>query len=142
MKIKVVCLSDDKALAPCLGDLAEFDLDHGTREDAATLLRNHHPDVVVLDIREYHGALALVEALRRWQTGVRILLIVDDQEDDQVLLRLLFAGVMGYVNHSHVPTRLRAAVLAVQQDQAWVPRQAVTHFIDTIAALDHNRSMH
>ncbi len=138
MKTKVVCLTTDRGLEQVLQSLGEFELNIGSQQEARALLNYSNPDVVVLDIRGRHEALALVEAMRRWQPGARILLFVDDKEDDQVLLRFLFAGAMGYIHQSHIASRLRTAILAVQQDQAWVPRQVISHFIDTLAALKHN----
>ncbi len=134
--ISVLCLGHDKGLHLSLSDLSGFAISFGSPDEIRMLVSRLRPDVVVFDIRENKEGLAQVEALRRWQPRVRILLIVDDKEDDQVLLRYLFAGVMGYVTQSHLPMRMGAAILAVNQGQAWVPRQAVTHFIDAMAALD------
>lgn len=138
MKIKVTCLSADKGLEHYLQSPDEFELSIGLPQEARALLNCSQPDVIVLDIRGHHEALALVEAVRGWQPGGRTLLLVDDKEDEQVLLRFLFAGAMGYIHQSHIASRLRAAVLAVQQDQAWVPREVVAHFIDTLTALKQN----
>ncbi len=138
MNNRVLCLSNDNGLAARLGTLDGLDLKHASPSHAQTWLESIHPDVVVLDIRDDSAALTRIEALQRWQPGVRILLIVDEQEDDQVLLRFLFAGVVGYITHLQAQRCLHTTIVALQQNQAWLPRQMVSQLIDTITTLNKN----
>ncbi len=141
MNTKVACISTDTSLASHLNAIDGFELDVGSPQEARPLLHKTHHDVVVLDIRNHHAALSLIEAIRRWQPGVRILLLVDDNSDEQTLMQLIFAGALGYLNQADIPSRLHTAVLAIQQNQAWVPRHIVSHFINALSTLKQHTAL-
>ena len=135
MNIKVGCISTDTSLTSYLKAFEGLELDISSSQEMRPLLHKAHHDVVILDIRNHHAALALIEAAHRWQPGVRILLLVDNNSDEQTLMQLIFAGALGYLNQTDIPSHLHMAILAIQQNQAWVPRHVVSHFINALSTL-------
>jgi len=136
MRNNIVCLSQrdlTKAWSQQLS--AELTIKFGCIDDAHQLLQDFQPELMVLDIRDEPEALATVEMFGRWQPRLRTLLIVADDCEEKQLMHYLLAGAMGYVRTTELNNQLQRAILAVQQGQAWIPRQAVSSFINTITSL-------
>ena len=87
----------------------------GQGDTALALVRRHHPDVLLTDIR-MPGAdgIALTRAVRRDPslTGTRVLLLTTFAEDDY-LVAAVREGASGYLLKSMPPADIRAAVHAV-----------------------------
>jgi DNA-binding NarL/FixJ family response regulator len=66
--------------------------------------------------------------------------VLDRRQSDEELLRLLWFGIHGYLNHSEVCESLLPAVLAVSQGKIWLPRQVLQEYVENIASSHVNRS--
>lgn len=87
-------------------------------DEALELIRQHHPDVAVLDIQmPGRTGLDVTRAVRaeRLRVGVLILTAYDD---DPFIMSALKAGANGYVLKTAEPEELVAAVRAVHEGQS------------------------
>lgn len=134
MKTKVAYISTDTSLASRLEKVAGIELDIRSPQEARTLINSARHDVVLLDIRNHRSPVTFIESARRWQPGTPILLVADDKADNHLLLQCLCSGAMGYIHQIDIPSQLHAAIVAIQQNQAWVPRHIVSHLINSLTA--------
>jgi len=61
-------------------------------------------------------------------------LVLDRRQSDEELLRLLWFGIHGYLNHSEVGQSLLRAVHAVAEGKIWLPRQILQEYMENIAS--------
>jgi DNA-binding NarL/FixJ family response regulator len=113
--------------------------DDGAR--AAAAVREHRPDVVLMDIRmaEMDGITATA-ALRRLDPAPQVIVLTTFQADEQVL-RALRAGASGFLVKDTPPAEIINAVRVVASGDAIispsVTRTLLTHFGDGQASERH-----
>jgi DNA-binding NarL/FixJ family response regulator len=112
----------------------------GEAEDgvrAVAAVRQHQPDVVLMDIRmpEMDGIIA-TEALRRLEAPPEVIVLTTYQADEQVLSALR-AGAAGFLLKHTPPDDIVNAVRLVASGEAMlspsVTRTLLSHFADTQA---------
>lgn len=139
-----VVLADDQALIRAgLGNLidSEDDLEvvgqATTGREAVALARQHHPDVIVMDIRmpDVDG----IEATRliaddETLTGVRVLVLTTFELDENVL-QALRAGASGFLGKGAAPDELLAAIRTVAAGESLLSPRAtqalISHYLTT-----------
>jgi DNA-binding NarL/FixJ family response regulator len=115
--------------------------DDGAR--AVAVVRQHRPDVVLMDIRmpEMDGITATA-ALRRLEAPPQIIVLTTYQADEQVLSALR-AGASGFLVKDTPPAEIINAVRLVASGEAMlspsVTRTLLTHFSD-VGASDRRRA--
>jgi DNA-binding NarL/FixJ family response regulator len=67
-------------------------------------------------------------------------LVVGPPQADEDLVRILWFGIHGYVEHAEVAESLLAAIHAVSQGRIWLRRQALAEYIENIASWRAHRS--
>ena len=89
-----------------------------TGDEALALIREHRPDVAVLDIQmPGRTGLEVTRAVRAEQLPVGVL-ILTAYDDDPFIMTALQAGANGYVLKSAEPEEIVAAVRAVREGQS------------------------
>ena len=143
MKIRVLLVDDDAlvraGLRMILSSAEDLDLvgevDDGARAVAA--VREHRPDVVLMDIRmpEMDGITATA-ALRRLDAPPQVIVLTTFQADEQVLSALR-VGASGFLLKDTPPAEILNAVRLVAAGDAMlspsVTRTLLSHFGDTEA---------
>jgi DNA-binding NarL/FixJ family response regulator len=87
-------------------------------DEALALIREHRPDVAVLDIQmPGRTGLEVTRAVRAEQLPVGVL-ILTAYDDDPFIMTALQAGANGYVLKSAEPEEIVAAVRAVREGQS------------------------
>ncbi|MEJ7138164.1 response regulator [Amphibiibacter pelophylacis] len=109
-------IRDTLAEAPDLRVVGEA----GDYGELRALLREHTPDVLVLDIQmPGRSGLDVLQVLRDEGSPIRVL-VVSMHPEDQYALRALKAGAWGYVNKGDDPQQLVAAVRSVGQGRKYI----------------------
>lgn len=104
--------------------------------DTLDAVKQLKPQVLVL-----HSGLTdepldrFVGLLQDKSPGTRILLLIDDQEDD-LILRALAGGARGYIVEADIAFFMTKAVHAINLGEAWVPRRMVGNILDHIQFLE------
>jgi DNA-binding NarL/FixJ family response regulator len=106
----------------------------GTVEEAVAVIRERHPDVVLLDVHmPSGGGLAVVSALALELPDVRFLaLSVSDAPED--VIELVHAGARGYVTKTIDPGELADAVRRVAAGDAVFSPRLAGFVLDAFAA--------
>ena len=144
MTIKVLLIDDDAlvraGLRTILSSAEDLEVvgeaDDGAR--AAAAVREHRPDVVLMDIRmaEMDGITATA-ALRRLDNPPQVIVLTTFQADEQVMSALR-AGASGFLVKDTPPTEIINAVRLVASGDAIispsVTRTLLSHFSDTQAS--------
>ncbi|CAG1001459.1 Response regulator GacA [Anaerolineae bacterium] len=79
-----------------------------------------HPDVLILDVcANDHNTLAVIEPVQR-ELGATKIIALSDTENSDFALRLLRAGVKGYLTHLDAVGELVSAVQTVAHDQVFL----------------------
>lgn len=109
-------IRDTLAEAPDLRVVGEA----GDYGELRVLLRDHTPDVLVLDIQmPGRSGLDVLQVLRDEGSPIRVL-VVSMHPEDQYALRALKAGAWGYLNKGDDPQQLVAAVRTVGQGRKYI----------------------
>ncbi len=83
--------------------------------EALALIREHSPDVLVLDM-EMPGMTGVEAARRLRATGIEVrILVLSAYDDDEYVAELLANGADGYLTKDEAPERIVAAVRGVAQ---------------------------
>lgn len=91
----------------------------GDGDAVLALVREHAPDVVVLDVTmPKKNGLEVTRQLREAELDVRIL-ILSMHDDPEYVLQAVRAGADGYVLKDVAPSELRDAVLAVHEGREY-----------------------
>jgi DNA-binding NarL/FixJ family response regulator len=142
--VRVLLVDDDPlvraGLKMILSSADDLDVvgeaDDGAR--AVTAVRNHRPDVVLMDIRmaEMDG-IAATAALRRLVPAPQVIVLTTFQADEQVL-GALHAGASGFLVKDTPPLEIINAVRVVAAGEAIISpsatRTLLAHFGNTQAA--------
>jgi two-component system response regulator NreC len=79
-----------------------------------------HPDVLILDVsREEQGTLAAIESLQRAVPALKIIALSATADND-FALRLLRAGVHGFLSEREAKSELVSAVTTVAEGQVFL----------------------
>jgi DNA-binding NarL/FixJ family response regulator len=100
--------------------------------EALRAVREHHPDVLVLDIRmpEPDG-LAVLRELQREQLPTRVVVLTAEVEEDDVL-EAMRLGVRGVVLKEMAPRMLVECVRKVVAGERWIERRSLSRALDTM----------
>jgi DNA-binding NarL/FixJ family response regulator len=94
-------------------------------EETLSTVRQHRPDVLILDIRmPKQNGLAVLRALRQEQLPTRVLVLTAGLNDDEIL-EALRLGVEGVVLKEMAPQLLVQCVRKVYAGDPWVERQSI-----------------
>jgi DNA-binding NarL/FixJ family response regulator len=141
MTIRVL-IADDQALVrggfrvlvdadPAMNVVAEA----GDGAEAVSLTREHHPDIVLMDIRM--PVLDGIEATRQITTGAdtaesRILILITFDVDEYVFAALR-AGASGFLLKDTSPEELLAAIRVIATGDALLSPKITRHLIEEFA---------
>lgn len=88
--------------------------------EAVAQVRELHPDILILDVcANDHHALDVIEPVQR-ELGATKIIALSDTENREFALRLLRAGVKGYLTHLDAVGELVSAVQTVAHDQVFL----------------------
>ena len=134
--IKVLAVDDHplvrKGIASILSNEGDMQLvgEAGNGREAVDLFRQHHPDVVLMDLRmpDMDGVQA-TQAIRKEYPEARIIALTTYAGDVQVQ-RALKAGARGYILKGRVHRELLEAVRAVHAGQKRIPAEVAAQLAD------------
>lgn len=89
------------------------------------------PCLVVVDGSDLVATLDFVRTLRLEQRTVQLLVLLPKLEDS-VTSPLLRLGVKGLLTYDRAPRELTRAATQVNAGMYWVPRELLTHFVESI----------
>jgi DNA-binding NarL/FixJ family response regulator len=142
MPIRLVLADDHPIVLDGLEQL--FDLEEDFRvvarcrdgEEALTALREHQPDILVLDIRmPGRDGLEVLRAIREEQLPSRVVLLTAALQEDQ-LVEALRLGVGGVVLKEMAPQLLVDAVREIHTGGRWLDKSSVNRALDRLLQRD------
>ena len=104
-----------------------------TAEDAVRLVREHEPDVALLDIHMPGSGIQAAREIVRATPGVAVVMLTQSAEDDD-LFDSLRAGASGYLLKDTDPTRLPELLRGVLAGEAAMPARLVARIMDEFRA--------
>ncbi len=127
--IKVLAVDDHplvrKGIASILANETDMQLvgEAGNGREAVDLFRQHHPDVVLMDLRmpDMDGVQA-TQAIRKDYPEARIIALTS-YDGDQDIYRALEAGVRGYMLKETVHTDVLRAIRTVHSGKRLMPQE-------------------
>src|ERR1700760_3719132 len=127
--IKVLAVDDHplvrKGIASILANEGDMQLvgEAGNGREAVEMFRQHHPDVVLMDLRmpEMDGVQA-TQAIRKDDPDARIIALTS-YDGDQDIYRALEAGVRGYILKEMVHTEVVRAIRTVFAGKRLMPQE-------------------
>ncbi|HUA83342.1 MAG TPA: response regulator transcription factor [Bryobacteraceae bacterium] len=98
-----------------------------TGSEAVQLFRQHHPDVMLLDLRlpDMNG-IDVLNSIRGEFPDARVL-ILTTSEGDVEIRRSMDAGARGYLLKSMPPSELTNAIRQVHAGKKYVPPEVMSH---------------
>ena len=101
-------------------------------EECLTAVRQHQPDVLILDLRmpRKHG-LAVLRELHREKQAPKVVLLATALEEEEVL-EALRLGVRGMVLKELAPQMVVQCVRKVHAGERWLEKQAVGRALETL----------
>lgn len=105
----------------------------GNGREAIALAREHHPDLVIMDIEmdQLNGIDAALQ-MRQEFPDTRVL-ILSSHTDEKTVHRAVRAGVSGYLVKSSMPSELTAAVSAIAKGETYLSPQISGHVMSGLA---------
>lgn len=127
--IKVLAVDDHplvrKGIASILSNEGDMQLvgEAGNGREAVDLFRQHHPDVVLMDLRmpDMDGVQA-TQAIRKEYPEAKIIALTS-YDGDQDIYRALEAGVRGYMLKEMVHTDVLRAIRTVHSGKRLMPQE-------------------
>ncbi len=127
--IRVLCVDDHplvrKGIASILANEADMVLvgEAGNGREAVALFKEHHPDVVLMDLRmpDLDGTTAT--RLIRQETPDARIIALTSYDGDQDIYRALEAGVRGYILKEMVHTEVVKAIRTVYSGKRLMPQE-------------------
>ncbi|MFE8071899.1 response regulator transcription factor [Marinobacteraceae bacterium S3BR75-40.1] len=100
-------------------------------KEAMYMLRNLHPDAVIVDLTLGEGSgLQLIKSIRQRQRDIRIL--VASMHDDMVYAeRTLRAGASGYINKEQAASKLILALREVLEGRVYLDARVADHILQS-----------
>jgi len=106
----------------------------GDGDEALALVKQHEPDLLVLDITmPGRSGLDVTRTLRRAENGLGIL-ILSMHDDPEYVLEAVRTGADGYVLKDSDPSELRAAVVAVHEGREYLSERVTLQLSRAVRA--------
>ena len=138
-RVNVVIVEDHamvaQALAAVLADEADIEvIAMATTAAVALHVVEHAPaDVVLVDFRLPDGDGAeVVAACKRLRPEARVIVLTAADAND-VLARAIASGADGFLHKSEPIEEVARAIRAVDDGEAWFPREALAGLVDAVA---------
>jgi DNA-binding NarL/FixJ family response regulator len=109
-----------------------------TAEEAVAAVREHAPDVCLLDINMPGGGIAAAAEITHTVPDVAVVMLTASR-DDEDLFAALRAGASGYLLKDMDPTRIGSALRGVLAGEAVLPRWLVLKVVDQFRATPRRR---
>lgn len=104
-------------------------------EETLQAVREHSPDVLVLDLRmPVMNGLAVIREMTRSAVATRVVVLTGTEEDD--VLEAIELGVRGVVLKDMAPALLVRAVREVHAGGTWIERGSATRAVDRLLQRD------
>lgn len=101
-----------------------------TGEDAIAAVRQHHPDVIVLDVKMPHGdGLSVLKTIHDERLATRVILLTASMAEDEVLLAME-AGVWGMVLKETAAVSLIDSVRKVIRGERALDQSLIVRALD------------
>lgn len=130
-KYRLVVVDDHalfrRGLISLLEEMPEFDVvgEASDGEDALKVIAQRHPDIVLVDVNMPRmDGIALVQALRRQKSALKVLMLTISQED-QDLIGAIRVGANGYILKNTEPEDLRKALLNIAEGKGVLSPEVV-----------------
>jgi DNA-binding NarL/FixJ family response regulator len=103
-------------------------------EEAVELVREHHPDVVLMDI-EFRGAMSGIEATRhiKQMSPATQVVVMTAHEDERLLVEAVEAGASGFLRKTEGVDELMGAIRAAAAGEILVDRVALARLLPQVA---------
>ncbi len=114
-------------LISLLEEMPEFDVvgEASDGEEALKVIAQRHPDIALVDVNMPRmDGIALVQALRRQKSALKVLMLTISQED-QDLIGAIRAGANGYILKNTEPEDLRKALLNIAEGKGVLSPEVV-----------------
>ncbi|MEX0992311.1 MAG: response regulator transcription factor [Actinomycetota bacterium] len=144
--ILLVC-DDHKILTDALAMVIDSDpaLEMPTRpvhtpDEAVSLSREHHPDVVLMDVK-FRGAMNGIEATRRIKTASpeTKVIIMTAHEDESLMIEAVEAGASGFLTKSEAAGDVLSAVKAAADGDTLIDPATLTRLLHQVAGQRQDR---
>lgn len=140
MRIRVVLVDDHQIVLHGLRELFERQEDFEVvcccpdAASAVAAVAEHHPDVVILDLRmPQQSGLDVLRTLAARHLASRVVLLTAAIRDEEVV-EAVKLGAMGLVLKESSPDVLLECVRTVHRGQQWIERETLTRAIRTTLA--------
>lgn len=101
----------------------------GSKAEASQLIKDNHPDLIILDISLKDGSgLDLIKDLKSQDQGVKIL-AVSMHDESLFAERSIRAGALGFVNKQQAPEQLIKAIDQVLKGKVYLSSEATERMI-------------
>ena len=103
-------------------------------EEAVELVREHHPDVVLMDI-EFRGAMSGIEATRhiKQMSPATQVVVMTAHEDERLLVEAVEAGASGFLRKTEGVDELMGVIRAAAAGEILVDRVALARLLPQVA---------
>ena len=125
-------------LASMLGTQEELTLVGAARsgEEALTMLEEHHPEVLLLDLRmPGMSGVETLQALKRANRQIRVI-ILTNYETDEDIYRAFQAGAQGYLLKDTSLREMVEAIRAVHSGKRYIPRHIASRLAERMVRTD------
>lgn len=140
--IRIVLVDDQELVRTGLRSLSQHEGDIAVVAEAPdgetglAVIRQHRPDVVLMDIRmpRMDGIIATAQVVADpTLEGVRVIVLTTFDEDDDITAAIR-AGASGYLLKDVTPDDLRAAIRVVAQGESLLSPSVTTKVLERLAA--------
>lgn len=138
-KYRLVVVDDHvlfrRGLVGLLAEMGEFEVvgEASDGQEALEVIARTQPEIALLDVNmPGMDGIALVQALRRQRSTLRILMLTISQEGED-LLGAVRAGANGYILKNTDPDSLRSALLQVAEGQGALSPEVVGAVLDAVS---------
>lgn len=109
--------------------------------EAVYLIKQHHPDLVVIDIDI--PSMNGIDVVKRLRTNgyVGAMLVLSGKDDDHYIQRCAGAGADGFISKKNQPTELQDAVRALRSGYSYFPRHLARHEVSLNAVKNEQEKL-
>jgi len=101
-------------------------------EDTLRAVREHHPDVLILDLKSPRpGSLAVLREITKEHLSTRVVLLTDTLDEEE-LIEAVRLGVAGVVLKEMAPRFFVECVRKVYAGERWVEKRSFGHALETL----------
>jgi DNA-binding NarL/FixJ family response regulator len=138
--IRLLICDDHRLLTETLTDVVGHDPSFAllpsvhTSEEAVALVREHHPDVVLMDI-EFRGAMSGIEATRRIKESspATKVVVMTAHEDERLLVDAVEAGASGFLRKTEGVDEFLGALKQAAAGEILIDRSALARLLPRVA---------